>query len=136
MPAIDQCEPQIIRALAKAGWHILKRQYPLRLGWNRGAVFADLRLQRGTDQILVVEIKCFPEQLSQLEEFYHAVGQYMLYRNALKINNIQEPIYLAIPLTIYHTFFQVEAIQSTLEDAKIKLIVVNVDAEEIVAWVN
>lgn len=140
MPATDSCEPQIIRALEKQGWLILRKHYPIRIGQSRRAVFADLQLQRRSrgniNRILVVEIKCFTSLKLQLDECYHAIGQYQIYRNALNLKEVPEPIYLAIPSNIYQSVFQEKAIRMTIEDARIKLIVVNLHQEEIEAWID
>jgi hypothetical protein len=60
MPAVDPCEPQIIRALAKAGWKVVARQILLRTAANEGVV-VDLRFRHMSDQrrIMLVEVKCF-----------------------------------------------------------------------------
>ena len=81
MPAQDACEPQIIRALEKAGWQMIARTVPIYLEHKR-VVYADLSLQRERQQIIVVEVKCFSEKRPLLDQFYHAVGQYLFYRNA------------------------------------------------------
>ena len=58
MPALDVCEPQMIRALEKAGWQIIGKTLPIYLEYKR-VVYADLSLQRAQQQIIVVEVKCF-----------------------------------------------------------------------------
>jgi Holliday junction resolvase-like predicted endonuclease len=42
MPAIDACEPQVIRALEKAGWEVLERQFTIRLPDDRHGLFIKL----------------------------------------------------------------------------------------------
>lgn len=81
MPALDQCEPQVIRALQKAGWVVTHQPLQIRVSRNE-AVYADLRLiQPAVKQtIIIVEVKCFAGKRSLLDEFYHAVGQYIVYR--------------------------------------------------------
>jgi hypothetical protein len=82
MPAIDECEPQMLRALAKDDWAVINQPLTLRSGIARKQLFADLYLQKMTtkEQIIVVEIKCFPESRSRIDKFYHAIGQYQVYR--------------------------------------------------------
>lgn len=89
MPAIDSCEPQMIRAFQKANWSIGDQPFAIRLAEKRDHVFADLRLINRSDnaQIVVIEVKCFPDSRSQLDEFYHAVGQYLVYRSALVLDD-------------------------------------------------
>ena len=139
MPAIDQCEPQVIRALEKAGWVVTHHPTAIRIDERKGNyVFADLRLRDSQSDkvIIVVEVKCFAETQPLLSEFYVAVGQYILYRNALAMNDLDLPLYLAIPLAPFNTFFQHPLIQSVLQDARIKLIVVDLELEEVVTWLD
>jgi hypothetical protein len=137
MPAVDQCEPQVIRALDKAGWRVVIQHLAIRLEGKR-LVYADLEIHHKSDQreLLIVEVKCFPDTRSALDEYYHAVGQYMLYRNALRLAGDLSLLYLAIPITIYSTLFHSAAVQATLQEAKIKLIVIDLDREEIVLWLD
>ncbi len=137
MPAIDSCEPQIIRALQKAGWDVIDKTLPIQLEPKR-VVYADLRLQHTRDgqQIIVVEIKCFLATRPLLDEFYHAVGQYLFYRDALTLRDIHIPIYLAIPAKIHQTLFQRLSVHTTVRNAKIKLIVVDLVTEEVVSWID
>lgn len=139
MPAIDICEPAVIRALEKAGWMVLDQPYSIRFDESRlDYVFADLRLRHNDpDQtIIVVEVKCFAVGRSFLDEFYHATGQYIVYRNALKIRGIDLPVYLAVPLRAYKGFFQKRLIQSAIDDVRAKIVVVDLDAEEVAQWID
>jgi hypothetical protein len=74
--AIDACEPQVIRALEKEGWQILAKPY-LIVTLVRN-LYADLSLQKfqngSSEQIIVLEVKCFTNPGSDLTEFYTAVG--------------------------------------------------------------
>jgi XisH protein len=137
MPAIDQCEPHIIKALEKAGWQVTHHPFPIRISRDEG-VFADLRLRHRDNKrtIIVVEVKCFSEKRSLLDEFYHAVGQYLLYRNILTLSNIDVPLYLSVPSNIHSSFFRRKTIQAVVQDAKIRLIVVDMEQEEIVKWLD
>lgn len=137
MPAIDDCEPQVIRALEKDGWQLDSRPYSIPL--MDTVVFADLLLRKtDTDaELLVVEVKCFPASRTPLEHFYQAVGQYQMYRLALKRLSLDIPIVLSIPQPIYETFVQVEAdAQAVLKDATIKVVVIDLESEEVVTWLN
>jgi hypothetical protein len=137
MPAIDQCEPQIIRALQKQGWKVIDRPFAIRIGQGKiGYVYADLRLNHIQNQqsLIVVEVKCFSSTRTVLDEFYQAIGQYMVYRHALKMKDIQTPLYLAIPETIYASFFQNQLIADVLQDTRVKQIVVDLEKEEVVLW--
>lgn len=137
MPAIDQCEPQVVRAFEKAGWVITDEQFPIYVS-KREFVFADLRIQHVAESqtILVVEVKCFSSKRSLLDEFYHAVGQYAVYRNALRLAGINVNLYLSVPSHIYDTFFDRAMVNETIKDVRIKMVVVDLEREEIVSWIS
>ena len=139
MPAIDRCEEQVVRALEKSGWLITHQPFAIRINKSRaGYVYADLRLRQKTNNqmIIVVEVKCFDSTRTQLDEFYQAVGQYVSYRNALTINDIHLPVYLSVPLSVYTTFFQIPLIVTVINDVGIKLVVVDLEKEEIIQWTS
>jgi hypothetical protein len=137
MPAIDVCEPQMIRALEKRGWRVVRKPF-LILVRGRGNVYADIALEEISTRrrIVVVEVKYFTQPNTVLDDFYSAVGQYLFYRNAIKLERGELPVYLAIPLPIYEELFSLPAVQTTVEDAKIKLIVADLVQDEIVIWVT
>jgi len=78
MPPSDICEPQIIRAIEKAGFRLTHKQFAIRPSPNENFVYADLRFKQDNQVIIVVEVKCFPIRSAFTEEFYQAVGQYLL----------------------------------------------------------
>lgn len=106
LPALDQCEPQIIRAFEKIGWIIVKKPYPVIIA-QKGirTLFAYLLLKLGNKFLIVVEVKCFPDSRSIIDELYHTIGQYIMYRNALKLAQQEMPLYLAIPAPPYIRYY-------------------------------
>lgn len=138
MAAIDACEPQVIRALEKAGWQIHLKPYPLLIAGGR-LLFADFSLQRYQDnklvQIIVLEVKCFADPRNDLQEFYTAVGQYRFYSTLLAVRR-HYPLYLAMPVDAYvrliqdHTFFEV------LLQSDVKLLIVDIEQEVVTEWIN
>ena len=136
MPAVDQCEPQIIRALAKAGWEVVDRPIAIRYTAHE-RLYADLRLrnQHNSQAMIVVEVKCFDSTRSQIEEFYQAVGQYLTYRAAMKLADFPESLWLAVPTQAYTRFFRRHLVRSVVEDARIALILVDLDREEVAQWI-
>ena len=135
MPAIDRCEPQIVRALEKDGWAVIKRHMLIRLGGNRNA-FADLQVRKGINQILIAEVKCFTASPLQLDEVYNAIGQYQVYRNALRLKHRDEPLYLAIPGYAHMRLAAQPSVWATIQEAMIKLIVVDLVQETIIRWLH
>lgn len=130
MPAIDQCHLQMVRALRKAGWMVDEKPYVLRLTSGR-RLFVDIKAQYDQNEIIIVEVKCFVD--NQVEELYTAIGQYMVYRNLLRRLNIQKQIYLAIPVTAYYGIVE-ELAAEVVQEARIKLILVDIEHEVIERW--
>jgi hypothetical protein len=138
MPAYDNCEPQIITALQKEGWRILNKPYVIR-GDQHNAL-ADFNMQRGvngrSEQIIVLEVKCFNNPKTDMQELYTAVGQYGFYQEALLREQIFHPLYLAVPLEAYKRLTQDANIKSLLIRFAIKLVVIDTDQEEVVQWIT
>ena len=137
MPAIDQCEPQVIRALQRSGWIVTHQPFAIRVDRGRAAyVYADLLLSQtqNNQSLIVVEVKCFGGTRPILDELYHAIGQYIVYRRALLINEMLTPVYLSVPETIFSSTFHSPLIDAVLNDIQIKLIVVDLEKEEVVLW--
>jgi hypothetical protein len=131
--AVDKCEPAVIRAFEKEGWHLVARPYTLFIPEEYGFIFIDLELQRDDQTIAIVEVKCFTTR-TFLSEFYHAIGQYVFYRNCLHYQNIHKDLYLSIPAHIHQTEFSRVAIQHTLLDVKLNLVVIDIYTEVITQW--
>ena len=140
MPAIDQCEPAIVRALQRAGWLVTHQPYAIKTDRARsGVVFGDLRLQRNisdADAIVVVEVKCFADDKVFWSELYRAIGQYVVYRSALRLNQLSYPVYLALPVAAYRQHFRHDLLQSVIDDLSMNLIVVDLETEEIAQWMT
>lgn len=130
MPALDNCHPQVVRALEKEGWVVSPKPYRLTFG-ERPYLFIDILAQHDDSRIIIVEVKCFND--NQLNDLYIAVGQYLIYRSLLRAKNISDPLYLAIPQDIYESLFK-EIGMFVVEETQIKLIVVDIDREVIVKW--
>lgn len=132
MPALDQCHEQMTNALRKAGWHVDAKPYALRLTSGR-RFFIDIKAQRGQNEIIVVEVKCFAD--NQVNELYTGIGQYLIYRSLLERQGISRSLYLAIPSTAYIQIVQ-ELAMDVITNAKIKLVVVDIDHEVVEQWLE
>lgn len=136
MPALDSCEPPIIRAFQKDGWQIVRKpQYiPMRMR----TLYADVSLSRNnngtTEEIIVVEVKCFGNPDRDIEEFYSAVGQYVLYRTALSLIPLRYAVFLALPEIAFERLSIEPALIEVFNRLDVKLVVVDTEREEIVLW--
>lgn len=94
MPALDRCHEQVIRALEKENWRITSS--PFKLAAAERTAYVDVQLQRGSngtqDHIILIEIKCFPDEDSTTREIYTAMGQYLLYRKMIAEINLPFPL--------------------------------------------
>ena len=134
MPAVDKCHEQFVRALQKDGW--ITRSNPFFTTESRD-IFVDVeafKQENGTRRrILLAEIKCFAQQTPI--ELYVAIGQYLIYRTLLTQIENAAPLYLAVPETIYVTMFD-EIARLTIKNYGIKMLIVNLDEESIVQWIE
>ncbi|MEM6530093.1 MAG: element excision factor XisH family protein, partial [Chloroflexota bacterium] len=85
MPAIDHCHEQVKHALQKENWSITSDPYTITLPDR--FLYIDLEAQRGsngqTEQIILVEVKCFSSVNRITHDLYVAIGQYVTYRVAI-----------------------------------------------------
>jgi hypothetical protein len=136
MPAIDSCEPQMMRALQKLGWSVQDRPYFMRAGTL--TFFADLRLYKGSNgtgaRIIIIEVKCNLD--NSQDELYRAVGQYIFYRMALRLKKLDFTIYIALPDDVYRELIANKVIASVFEEMGMKLVVINLKREEVVEWIG
>ena len=138
MPAADIIHSAVRQALIKDGWTITADPYTIEY---RGiTLFADLGAERPlaaerAGRKIVVEIKSFlnPSPIRDLEL---ALGQYDLYRGYLELTAPERELYLAVGSDVYDSFFEQEAIQVIVERYSLRLIVVNLESEEISKWIS
>ncbi|HFA51038.1 MAG TPA: fatty-acid oxidation protein subunit alpha [Bacteroidetes bacterium] len=134
--AKDKYHYIVKEALIKDGWTITHD--PLRLSNLTRPVEIDLgaeRLigaQRGTEYI-AVEIKSFLS-LSELHDFYKAIGQFSYYREAMEEVEPIRVLFLAVPSPVYEGFFMEPISQKVLKNYDIKIIVYDIENKIIVKW--
>ncbi len=71
-----------------------------------------------------------------MRDFEIALGQYTLYRNLINLTEPEYKIYLAIKDSIYENFFQRDSIKEITKINQLLLIVVDMEKEEILQWIN
>ena len=108
MPALDQYHQTVRNALIKDGWTITSDPLTLTVGADR--IHIDLAAERviaaekGTRRI-AVEIKTFAGA-SRIADLEDALGQYVVYRMALRRTQPDRELYLAGPQPIVVNQFQ------------------------------
>ncbi len=133
MPALDACHPQIVHALEKAGWTVSPVPHAIRAPGRKYPLLADIRANRGQEEIIIVEVKCFLDD--PLVELYTAVGQYGVYRSLLQQSPQKFPVYLAVPNYAYHGIFKEIGMQ-IIAEFEINMIVVDLEAEVVEQWIT
>jgi hypothetical protein len=135
--ALDSCHYQVVNALTKAGWSVEPNIYVMEL--DRVRIYPDIRARQVNGQVeelLIVEVKCFSDEDNYSDELYRAIGQYPVYRTMIELKGVQAKIYVAIPSFIYDRLFRRQVVAETIRIANIKLIVVDIDREENIQWID
>ena len=84
---------------------------------------------------IAVEVKSFIG-VSVVTEFHIAFGQFLNYRSALRKQQPERTLYLAVSFDIYDDFFTSSFIQEVIADHQLKLLIFDPDIEKIVLWIN
>ena len=137
MSAKDLFHQEVRAALEKDGWTItndplflkLTQQFKIKIDLGAEKL---LSAEKGTQKI-AVEIKSFVG-LSAVSEFHTAVGQFLNYRVALEQLASDRVLYLAVPTDTYRDFFTDPFVQAVLERYEIKVLVFQVQKQEIFLW--
>jgi len=138
MAAKDIYHDHVKTALEKDGWTITHDPY--RLKWRaRKKMLIDLAAEKvmlaekGASKI-AIEVKSFVGT-SEMEDLYKAIGQFILYRKALRKTEPERELYLAVRRDIYDDLFNDPNEDSLLNEDEVKLIVFEPEAKEIVLWI-
>ena len=137
MAAKDKFHYHAKNALIKDGWNITND--PLRLKWTGRPMLIDLgaeqllAAEKGTKKI-AIEIKSFISA-SILDDLYHALGQFILYRKALQKAEPDRELFLAIRESVYLKLFVEQDVEDLRAEENLKLLVFNPETEEIVKWI-
>jgi XisH protein len=128
---------QVVKdALIKDGWNITHDPFPVDYGDVQMQIDlgAERLLAATKDKIIIaVEIKSFVRP-SAISEFHTAVGQYLNYRRALRTQEPNRILYLAVPKQTYDEFFRLRFIEEGIEEYQIYLLVYDVEERSIVKW--
>jgi hypothetical protein len=138
MAAKDIYHEHVRVALEKDGWIITHDPY--RLKWRgRKRMLIDLAAEKlllaekGASKI-ASEVKSFVGT-SEMEDLYNAVGQFILYRKALRKAEPTRELYLAIRRDVYDDLFDDPDEDSLLNEDGVKVLVFAPETREIVLWI-
>jgi hypothetical protein len=138
MSARDIFHNAVKTALEKDGWKITHD--PLSLEFGLGSLYVDLGAERiiaaqRSNEKIAVEIKSFLGG-SAVSEFHTALGQYLNYRLLMQEQYTEYKLYLAVPSSVYDSFFQLPFVQTTIQMHQLKLAIYVPEKQEIVKWQN
>lgn len=138
MSARDRYHDWVKETLISDGWVI--SHDPLSIAIGKISVQIDLGLEsligaEKGERKIAVEIKSF-SNVSQITDFYAALGQYLCYKVALAERQPDRILYLAVPRLVYDLFFAEELIQKILQAYPVKLLVYNLSHQEIQSWID
>jgi CRISPR/Cas system-associated exonuclease Cas4 (RecB family) len=138
MPRTDIIHGAIKNALVKDGWTITHDPYTIEYEGEK--LYADLAAERPfaaerAGAKIVVEVKSFIGP-SPIHDFQIALGQYNLYLVYLEKTAPERRLFLAISDQVYDRLFKKAAIKVIVERFRIALLIVDVQAEEVVQWIN
>jgi hypothetical protein len=138
MSAKDKFHEEVKRALVKDQWIVTDD--PLEIT-SEGQTFAIdfgaerlILAERGVEKI-AIEVKSFLNS-SAITDFYAAFGQFATYRLALKREDPDRVLYLAVPEDAYETFFRSAFIQIAIAEFQLLLIVYEPKQEVITQWIK
>ncbi len=138
MPKLDIIHNAVKNALIKDGWSITDDPYVIQ--YRKTVLYADLGAERPiaverNGQKLVVEAKSFIGA-SKIQDLKEALGQYDIYRYLLEETAPDRKLYIAISNVAYITFFTQDVTQLILNKHRLPIIVADIEAEEILQWIN
>jgi XisH protein len=125
-------------ALIKEGWDVTDDPLSIKVGG------VDMEIDLGAEQIIAaerqgqkiaVEVKSFLTGTSAISEFHRALGQFINYRAALKIEMPDRILYLAIPSMAFNTFFQLDFPKSRVQENQVNLLVYDTSSQEALRWI-
>ena len=139
MSAKDVFHEVVKKALHKYGWQITHDPLSISVGGVNLSI--DLAAEKliaaeKEGEKIAVEIKSFLERSSAISEFHTALGQFINYRGALRRRQPDRVLYLAVPLTTYKTFFNLDFPRDMIEENQVKMIIYDVEHEVIAEWIN
>lgn len=138
MPARDTYHAAAKNALITDGWTITHDPYRLAIGRRR--VFIDLGAEtpiaaEKEGRRIAVEIKSFIGP-SELDDIENALGQFGVYRVALKKRDPERILFLALPDDVSEMLLEESDFRDILRAFEVKLIFFNIETETIVKWIE
>lgn len=136
--ARDKFHYEFKHALENEGWNVTDDPLVVKSGGI--TVQIDMGAERliGAEkegEKIAIEVKTFGI-ISFITAFYEAIGKYIVYRKALKLEKSERKLYLAVPVDVYEKHFNEELIKGVCIDEDVKTIIYNQNEQNIFRWVK
>ncbi|MFZ4660922.1 MAG: element excision factor XisH family protein [Caldilineaceae bacterium] len=137
--ARDSIHDAVKQALIHDGWTITAD--PFHLKFEEFNLFADLAAERSPIAVerqgekLLIEVKSFTG-LSFVRELQQALGQYEMYWHFMQAVLPEHRLFMAVSDLMYVRYFEQNAVQYLLQKLQVAVIVVDLDKETIVQWIQ
>lgn len=138
MPARDIYHQTVRNALEKDGWIITNDPLTIRIG--KKDMYIDLgaekliAAEKGESKI-AVEIKSFVSR-SEMNDLENAIGQFIVYHDALAIREPERVLFLAVTHKIYLDIFEEPLGKLLLKNQRVKLLIFEPKKEEVIEWIK
>jgi predicted RecB family endonuclease len=138
MPAKDIYHETVKNALIKDGWTITAEN--LQLPWGGTRAFIDIIadevfIAEKEGRKIAVEVKSFVGK-SNLSELEKAVGQFIIYRFAMRREEPERELFIAVGEKIYNKLFLHPDVIELIEAENLRIIVFDEVKQVIVRWIN
>lgn len=138
MPAKNFYHDTVKHALEKDGWTITREGLPLAWGGTRAIIdiIADkVLVAEKHGRKIAVEVKSFIGQ-SNLSELEKAIGQFVIYRLALRREDAERELFIAVGERIFNKLFVQPDVLELIELEDLKIVVFDEVKQTIVKWIN
>jgi hypothetical protein len=139
--AKDSIHYAIKDALLNNGWEITDDPFTIDLEEDNTFFDIDLAAEKAETTVfqkrsmLAIEIKSF-SGASVIHAFHEALGQFLNYQAALKEQDLDHELFLAISVRGWERLNSFKFIMRRVEQFKLKFIVVNLQDKKIEKWIK
>lgn len=138
MPARDKYHDAAKQALVRDGWTITHDPYRITIGKRRGYIDLGAEMPIAAEKAgrsIAVEVKSFLG-LSELNDLENALGQYGVYRVALKKRDPERILYLGLPDDLREFLLTESDFRDILREFGVRLIFFDPTTEAITKWIE
>ena len=134
----DLFHEAVVNALEREGWIVTHDPYFLEYGDQTLQIDVGAEMPIAAEREgrkIAVEIKSFVGK-TVMSEFYAAIGQFLTYRNALRRQEAERTLYLAVPMEAFGALFDPAHSRDLRVELALTLLVYDAEEETIVQWIE